>query len=129
MSLPRVARIRFVPKFRDYKADLDNTVVKRAMVLIALCQGSSSSSASKATSGKDSDLTLQQSGDHKTLFEGISRLRGSTTHIDNSIRIAMETEDLSTEVIRALDIQREQLENSKNRVCHSFQGLIVYLTT
>jgi len=52
--------------------------------------------------------------DRTRLLAGTQSLQDSTMRLQDSQRVALETEELSGDILRSLRIQREQIEHSRN---------------
>ena len=51
--------------------------------------------------------------DRTRLLAGTQSLEDSTRRLENSQRVALETEDIGTDILRSLRVQREQIEHSR----------------
>ena len=51
--------------------------------------------------------------DRTRLLAGTQSLEDSTRRLENSQRVALETEDMGADILRSLRVQREQIENSR----------------
>jgi vesicle transport through interaction with t-SNAREs protein 1 len=51
--------------------------------------------------------------DRTRLLAGTQSLEDSTRRLENSQRVAQETEDIGTDILRSLRVQREQIEHSR----------------
>jgi vesicle transport through interaction with t-SNAREs 1 len=51
--------------------------------------------------------------DRTRLLAGTQSLEDSTHRLQNSQRVALETEDIGTDILRSLRVQREQIEHSR----------------
>lgn len=59
-------------------------------------------------------------GDQRTrLLAGTNSLENGNERLASSTRIALETEDVGADILRTLQQQREQIQNSRNNVCFS----------
>ncbi|KAI8347111.1 t-SNARE [Mortierella sp. GBAus27b] len=113
LNLPTSARTRLQVRYRGYKADLDRLkqTLKRA-------QSTSRSTADRdellggASGGVDLDAA---SMDQRTrLLSGTDRLAESSRRLQDSHRIALETESLGAGILTDLRSQREQIIHTRN---------------
>ena len=51
--------------------------------------------------------------DRTRLLAGTQSLEESTRRLENSQRVALETEDIGADILRSLRVQREQIEHSR----------------
>lgn len=51
--------------------------------------------------------------DRTRLLAGTQSLDESTRRLENSQRVALETEDMGADILRSLRVQREQIEHSR----------------
>jgi vesicle transport through interaction with t-SNAREs protein 1 len=63
-----------------------------------------------------SDEPYGANGDRTRLLAGTSILEDGTRRLQESHRIALETEDQGADILRNLRTQREQIENSRDTV-------------
>ncbi|KAK3811851.1 MAG: t-SNARE [Benniella sp.] len=113
LNLPQATRTRLQTRFRGYKADMERLrqTLKRA-------QTSSRSNADRdellggASAGVDLDAA---SMDQRTrLLNGTNRLAESSRRLQDSHKIALETEALGAGILGDLRTQREQIINTRN---------------
>lgn len=69
-----------------------------------------------------SDEPYGATSDRTRLLSGISTLEDGTRRLQESHRIALETEDQGAEILMNLRVQREQIENARDTVGSSIQS-------
>lgn len=127
LSMPHVDRIKFAIKLRDLKLEFQESISERILELIKAIGERTNSVPEKDGHNAEKVHLLRE--DYNAALDAIQTLRHSTRHIDNSISLAANSEDLSAQILRDLEVQKEQLEASKRRVCvlHSFLGGYIYV--
>ena len=61
-----------------------------------------------------SDDPYGENSDRTRLLAGTQSLEESTRRLENSQRVALETEDIGSDILRSLRVQREQIEHSRD---------------
>ncbi|UZJ54624.1 hypothetical protein CBS101457_003944 [Exobasidium rhododendri] len=116
-SFPNSLKSAYSVKLRGYKADLDrlSAQLRKSM------QQSSNANRFASTSdsnGFNEDLESGDSYDtqaqRQRLLQGTATLDDGSRRLEDSHRIALETEDLGADILRDLRGQREQIENSRD---------------
>ncbi|KAG0251452.1 hypothetical protein BG011_007606 [Mortierella polycephala] len=113
LNLPQGSRTRLQTRLRGYKADLDRLkqTFKRAQ------------STSRSTSDRDEllggasgglDLDAASMDQRTRLLNGTDRLAESSRRLQDSHKIALETESLGAGILTDLRGQREQIIHSRN---------------
>lgn len=110
-NIPSAARSKVNMRFRNYSTDLDE--VKRKL--------KSLSDDRKALFGdrytdEPQDEHLEQ---RQQLLSGTDRLERSSARLQQSQRIALETEDTARNTLSDLVIQRNTIENTRNNLQQS----------
>lgn len=122
-GIPQSLRPMYQTRLRTAKADLSrfkkvskdlHTQFSRADLLAS--PGRAGTPTSDEPYGATSDRTR--------LLAGISTLEDGTKRLQESQRIALETEDQGAEILMNLRVQREQIENTRDTVGH---GLAEFL--
>ena len=115
-SFPNSLKGTYGVKLRGYKAEADrlSAALRKAM------QQSSSSHRFEST-GFDEDLesgraSYDTQAQRQRLLQGTATLEDGSRRLEDSHRIALETEDLGADILRDLRGQREQIENSRDTV-------------
>jgi vesicle transport through interaction with t-SNAREs protein 1 len=118
-SFPNSIKSTYSVKLRGYKAELDRlgSSLRKAM------QQTSSSNrlATTESTGFNEDLESGRSSydaqaQRQRLLQGTNTLEDGSRRLQDSHRIALETEDLGADILRDLRGQREQIENSRDTV-------------
>ncbi|KAG8807176.1 hypothetical protein FRC19_006818 [Serendipita sp. 401] len=112
-GMPQSIRPQYVGRVKTCKADLGRwrTVAKdvqQASNRDALLGGISSADDPYGT------LDHGSPSDRARLLAGTQSLADSTKRLQDSQRIAMETEELGGDILRSLRVQREQIEHSRD---------------
>jgi len=109
-SMPQSLRGTYNTRVRGLKAELARWK-KSAKDLHA--QSSRSELFSNATSGAD-DPYDDTSNQRTRLLAGTQSLTDSSRRLEDSHRIALETEDVGADILRSLRVQREQIEHTRD---------------
>jgi vesicle transport through interaction with t-SNAREs protein 1 len=128
-SFPNSIKSTYSVKLRGYKAELDrlSSSLRKSMQ-----QTSSNRLATNESTGFNEDLESGRSSfdaqaQRQRLLQGTNTLEDGSRRLQDSHRIALETEDLGADILRDLRGQREQIENSRDTV--SSNGIFVMLRT
>ncbi|KAF9498458.1 vesicle transport v-snare protein vti1 [Pleurotus eryngii] len=105
-------RAQYQSRLRTAKADLARykKLFKDSQAQVAR----SDLFSSKAGGFSSSDDPYSDSSDRSRLLAGTSLLEDGSKRLQESHRIALETEDQGAEILMNLRTQREQIENSRN---------------
>ncbi|CAE7183510.1 unnamed protein product [Rhizoctonia solani] len=109
-SMPQSLRGTYNTRVRGLKAELARWK-KSAKDLHA--QSSRSELFNNATSGAD-DPYDDASNQRTRLLAGTQSLTDSSRRLEDSQRIALETEDVGADILRSLRVQREQIEHTRD---------------
>lgn len=118
-SFPNSLKSTYSVKLRGYKAELDRL---SASLRKSMQQSSSSNRfATSDSTGFNEDLESGRSSfdtqaQRQRLLQGTATLDDGSRRLQDSHRIALETEDLGADILRDLRGQREQIENSRDTV-------------
>ncbi|KAF9581724.1 hypothetical protein BGW38_001155 [Lunasporangiospora selenospora] len=113
LNLPQASRTRLQARMRSYKADLERLkqTLKRAQ------------STSRSTADRDEllgginggvDLDAASMDQRTRLLNGTDRLAESSRRLQDSHKIALETEALGAGILTDLRVQREQIIHTRN---------------
>jgi vesicle transport through interaction with t-SNAREs protein 1 len=116
-GIPQSIRPQYTNRLRTAKADL--TRYKKLAK-----ESHSQVSRSELLSGNNggyvnSDDPYGPSSDRARLLAGNTLLEDGSRRLKDSQRIALETEAQGADILSNLRMQREQIENSRNMVCHA----------
>lgn len=117
-GIPQSVRAQYHTRLRASKADLSRYKKLAADVRGQLARSDLLSIASQPGNYPASDDPYGPSSDRTRLLAGTSILEDGTKRLQQSQRIALETEDQGAEILSNLRQQREQIENSRNTVSH-----------
>ena len=119
-GIPQSIRNAYHPRLRTarnsltaYKKSLTDARADLARVELL---SSSKSSLGLRESGEYSNSDDPYASDRSRLLSGTSILEDGTKRLQESQRIALETEEQGADILRSLRGQREQIENSRNTV-------------
>lgn len=121
---PPTHRNAMSTKLRLYRRDLGK--LQRDMRSSAPGFSSSSQPAEGGHHGIYSSQNLQsthQQSQRALLLQGTESLNNATQSIERSQRIAVETENIGTDIIEELGEQREQLDRTRNRLVNTGENL------
>lgn len=118
-SFPNSLKASYGVKLRGFKAELDRL---GASLRKSMQQSSAGRYGGGAEStGFNEDLESGRSSydthaQRQRLLQGTATLDDGSRRLEDSHRIALETEDLGADILRDLRGQREQIENSRDTV-------------
>ncbi|EPS45286.1 hypothetical protein H072_737 [Dactylellina haptotyla CBS 200.50] len=105
-NLPTNIRSKYAPRVRNYEHDLDKT--KQTLKRAAATADRQNIYGGKGPSGIDSVYEQRQQ-----LLSGTDRLERSSQRLQNSQRLAAETENIGAGILGDLHQQRSTLENAR----------------
>ncbi|RUS27796.1 vesicle transport v-SNARE protein N-terminus-domain-containing protein [Jimgerdemannia flammicorona] len=116
LNLPQSTRTRLQPRLRNYKSELDK--LKRDLKR-ASTQGPSAADREELLGqsggvGASGDLDASTMDQRARLLTGTDRLAESSRRLQDSHRIALETESLGVNILGTLRDQREQIVTARN---------------
>ncbi|KAJ4482653.1 vesicle transport v-snare protein vti1 [Lentinula lateritia] len=112
-GIPQSIRPQYQNRLRSAKADLSR-FKKTFKDLSAQLARSSLLASSTPRPGYSSDDPYGSSSDRSRLLAGTALLEDGTKRLQDSQRLALETEDLGADILSNLRVQREQIENSRS---------------
>lgn len=117
-GFPQSVRSRFSVQIRGFKQEVQNLTKE---VRAGLSSGGSKGGFNAAYANDDDDLEAADSAtaNRQRLLQGTATLEDGTRRLEESNRLALETEDLGADILRDLRSQREQIENSRDTVSSS----------
>lgn len=115
-GIPQSIRPQYQTRLRTAKADLSRYKKLSKDLHAQLARNSLLSSSATQSGFPTSDEPYGPSSDRTRLLAGTSVLEDGTKRLQDSHRIALETEDQGAGILRDLRTQREQIENSRNTV-------------
>lgn len=68
-----------------------------------------------------------QSSDRTRLLAGTALLEDGSRRLQDSHRVALETEEQGADILRSLRGQREQIQNARDTVSHRHPGFIPFV--
>lgn len=118
-GIPQSLRPQYQTRLRTAKADL--TRYKKTSKDLHTQYSRADLLTSPGRAGTPtSDEPYSATSDRTRLLTGMATLEDGTRRLQESQRIALETEDQGAEILVNLRSQREQIENARDTVGHSF---------
>ena len=114
-GIPQSIRPTYQSRIRASKADLAR-YKKLSREMHAQASRADLFSSSSRTGPATSDEPYGSSSDRARLLAGTAVLEDGTRRLQESQRIALETEEQGADILRNLVGQREQIENARNTV-------------
>ncbi|TFK28842.1 vesicle transport v-snare protein vti1 [Coprinopsis marcescibilis] len=111
-SIPQPTRPKYQIRLKEAKNNLLRC--KKSLTSARAAVARSDLLASKAGSFTPSDDPYGSSSDRSRLLAGVSTLENGSKRLEESQRLAIETENQGAEILRDLRSQREQIENSRD---------------
>lgn len=113
-GIPQSIRPQYHGRLKSAKADLSR--YKKMFKDLSGQLARSSLLASAPQPGYSSDDPYGSSSDRSRLLAGTAILEDGTKRLQESQRLALETEEQGTDILMNLRVQREQIENSRSTV-------------
>ena len=113
-GIPQSIRAQYQTRLRSAKADL--TRYKKMSKYLNAQLERSSLLSSPRPGYPSSDDPYASSSDRSRLLAGTALLEDGTKRLQESHRLALETEEQGADILMNLRTQREQIENSRNTV-------------
>ena len=114
-SIPQSMRPKYTPRLQSAKSSLQQR--KKSLTEARQLAARADLLGSKAAAGfAPSDDPYASNSDRSRLLAGMSVLENGTKRLEQSQRLALETENQGAEILQNLRQQREQIENSRDTV-------------
>jgi len=110
-SMPQSVRGTYNTRVRGLKTELARWKKSAKDLHI---QSSRSELFTNGTSGGDDPYADDNTSQRTRLLAGTQSLNDSSRRLEDSHRIALETEDVGADILRSLRVQREQIENTRD---------------
>ncbi|KAG8779531.1 hypothetical protein FRC12_024143 [Ceratobasidium sp. 428] len=110
-SMPQSVRATYNTRVRGFKSELARW--KKSAKDLHL-QSSRTELFTHGTSGGDDPYSDDATNQRTRLLAGTQTLADSSRRLEDSHRIALETEDVGTDILRSLRVQREQIEHTRD---------------
>lgn len=117
-GIPQSVRAQYLTRVRTAKADLSRY---KKLLKEQNAQAARSDLLSSSQPFSTSDDPYGSNSDRTRLLAGTALLEDGTKRLQDSQRIALETESQGADILMNLRTQREQIENARSTVC------VVYL--
>lgn len=116
-GFPQSVRSRYAVQIRGFKQEVQG-LTKEVKAGLSSSSGGGRGGYDAAYADDDADLEAADSAtaNRQRLLQGTATLEDGTRRLEESNRLALETEDLGADILRDLRGQREQIENSRDTV-------------
>ncbi|KAK1236722.1 t-SNARE VTI1 [Marasmius sp. AFHP31] len=112
-GIPQSLRTKYQARLREAKQELARYKAQSKEVNAKLARSSLLSSSSRP-GYTSSDEPYGPTSDRTRLLAGTAMLEDGSKRLQESQRIALETEEQGADILMNLRVQREQIENSRN---------------
>ena len=117
-GIPKSVRGQYVARLKQAKTDL-NKYKKMSKDMHAQLTRSDLL-GSPMGSSINSDDPYDERSERERLLSGTTILDDGSRRLGDSTRLALEAEEQGADILRSLRVQREQIENSRDMVCETF---------
>lgn len=115
-GFPQSVRSRYSVQIRGFKQEVQ-ALTKEVRAGLSASSGGARGGYDAAYADDDGDLEADAAtANRQRLLQGTASLEDGTRRLEESNRLALETEDLGADILRDLRSQREQIENSRDTV-------------
>lgn len=123
-GFPQSVRSRFSVQIRGFKQDLQ-TLTQQVRAGLSPSSRGSRGAYDAAYADEETDLEAADgaTANRQRLLHATASLEDGTRRLEESNRLALETEDLGADILRDLRSQREQIENSRNTLRQADQSI------
>ncbi|GAC95146.1 vesicle transport protein [Pseudozyma hubeiensis SY62] len=123
-GFPQSVRSRYSVQIRGFKQEVQ-ALTKEVRSGLSSSSGGSRGAYDPAYADDDADLEAADSAtaNRQRLLQGTASLEDGTRRLEESNRLALETEDLGADILRDLRSQREQIENSRDTLRQADQSI------
>ncbi|KAJ3821213.1 vesicle transport v-snare protein vti1 [Lentinula raphanica] len=108
-GIPASTRSQYTSRLKQAKLDLN-----RYKKLAKDSHAQVTRAYTRFDSTMSDDPYDERANERTRLLTGYQTLEDGSRRIDNSTRLALETEDLGADILRSLRVQREQIENTSH---------------
>ncbi|TKY87074.1 hypothetical protein EX895_003751 [Sporisorium graminicola] len=124
-GFPQSVRSRFSVQIRGFKQEIQALTKEVRSGLSSSSSGGARGGYDPAYADEDADLEAADSAtaNRQRLLQGTASLEDGTRRLEESNRLALETEDLGADILRDLRSQREQIENSRDTLRQADQSI------
>ncbi|CDU24373.1 related to VTI1-v-SNARE: involved in Golgi retrograde protein traffic [Sporisorium scitamineum] len=124
-GFPQSVRSRFSVQIRGFKQEVQALTKEVRSSLSPSSSGGARGGYDPAYADGDADLEAADSAtaNRQRLLQGTASLEDGTRRLEESNRLALETEDLGADILRDLRSQREQIENSRDTLRQADQSI------
>lgn len=115
-GFPQSVRSRYSVQIRGFKQEVQ-ALTKQVRAGLSASSGGARGGNDAAYADEDGDVEADAAtANRQRLLQGTASLEDGTRRLEESNRLALETEDLGADILRDLRSQREQIENSRDTV-------------
>ncbi|CBQ72279.1 related to VTI1-v-SNARE: involved in Golgi retrograde protein traffic [Sporisorium reilianum SRZ2] len=124
-GFPQSVRSRFSVQIRGFKQEIQALTKEVRSGLSSSSSGGARGGYDPAYADDDADLEAADAAtaNRQRLLQGTASLEDGTRRLEESNRLALETEDLGADILRDLRSQREQIENSRDTLRQADQSI------
>lgn len=119
-GFPQSVRSRYSVQIRGFKQEVQGLTKEVRAGLSSGAGARGGYDAAYADDDADLEAADSATANRQRLLQGTASLEDGTRRLEESNRLALETEDLGADILRDLRSQREQIENSRDTVSASF---------
>lgn len=113
-GIPQSLRSSYLTRTKSAKAELARHKKLARDAHAALSRSELLSRSGSAQFSSDDPYGADGSDDRTRLLAGTTLLEDGTRRLQDSQRIALETEEQGADILRSLRVQREQIQNSRD---------------
>ncbi|CCF48837.1 hypothetical protein NDA11_001128 [Ustilago hordei] len=122
-GFPQSVRSRYSVQIRGFKQEVQ-ALTKQVRAGLSASSGGARGGNDAAYADEDVDVEADAAtANRQRLLQGTASLEDGTRRLEESNRLALETEDLGADILRDLRSQREQIENSRDTLRQADQSI------
>ncbi|SOV05809.1 related to VTI1 - v-SNARE: involved in Golgi retrograde protein traffic [Ustilago sp. UG-2017a] len=122
-GFPQSVRSRYSVQIRGFKQEVQ-ALTKQVRAELSASSGGARGGHDAAYADEDGDVEADAAtANRQRLLQGTASLEDGTRRLEESNRLALETEDLGADILRDLRSQREQIENSRDTLRQADQSI------
>ncbi|KAJ1032901.1 hypothetical protein NDA18_001623 [Ustilago nuda] len=122
-GFPQSVRSRYLVQIRGFKQEVQ-ALTKQVRAGLSASSGGARGGNDAAYADEDGDVEADAAtANRQRLLQGTASLEDGTRRLEESNRLALETQDLGADILRDLRSQREQIENSRDTLRQADQSI------
>nr|CDI56883.1 related to VTI1-v-SNARE: involved in Golgi retrograde protein traffic [Melanopsichium pennsylvanicum 4] len=122
-GFPQSVRSRYAVQIRGFKQEVQSLTKDVRAGFSAAGGARIGFDATYADEDADLEAAGPNAANRQRLLQGTASLEDGTRRLEESNRLALETEDLGADILRDLRSQREQIENSRDTLRQADQSI------